>query len=142
MRPSGPRPTTTVRREPAPPRAAPQAAVPPPVTRTITLAEGMTGMMENVFINVKNKSKTITAEMRQAVNQACGAQPGDLLLFQFGKEAVVQTVMANLRVHLGKKLGLVPATATLPARAEIAGDRFHQAQHLTEHQHSFHLFQN
>jgi len=28
-----------------------------------TLAEGMTGMMENVFINVKNKSKTITAEV-------------------------------------------------------------------------------
>jgi arylsulfatase len=29
----------------------------------LTLAEGMTGMMENVFINVKNKSKTITAEL-------------------------------------------------------------------------------
>ena len=30
---------------------------------SITLAEGMTGMMENVFLNVKNKSKTITAEI-------------------------------------------------------------------------------
>jgi arylsulfatase len=30
---------------------------------SLTLAEGMTGMMENVFINVKNKSKTITAEV-------------------------------------------------------------------------------
>jgi arylsulfatase len=30
---------------------------------TMTLAEGMTGMMENVFINVKNRSKTITAEI-------------------------------------------------------------------------------
>ena len=28
---------------------------------SITLAEGMTGMSENIFINVKNKSKTITA---------------------------------------------------------------------------------
>ena len=28
---------------------------------SLTLAEGMTGMMENVFLNVKNKSKTITA---------------------------------------------------------------------------------
>ncbi|MBT9538986.1 arylsulfatase [Thiobacillus sp.] len=28
---------------------------------SLTLAEGMTGMMENVFINVKNKSKTLTA---------------------------------------------------------------------------------
>jgi arylsulfatase len=30
---------------------------------TLTLAEGMTGMMESVFINVKNSSKTITAEV-------------------------------------------------------------------------------
>ncbi len=30
---------------------------------SLTLAEGMTGMMENVFISVKNKSKTITAEV-------------------------------------------------------------------------------
>ena len=30
---------------------------------SLTLAEGMTGMMENVFINVKNKSKAITAEV-------------------------------------------------------------------------------
>ena len=31
---------------------------------SLTLAEGMTGMMENVFINVKNRSKTITAEVQ------------------------------------------------------------------------------
>jgi arylsulfatase len=30
---------------------------------SMTLAEGMTGMMEAVFINVKNRSKTITAEV-------------------------------------------------------------------------------
>ncbi len=30
---------------------------------SLTLSEGMTGMMENVFINVKNRSKTITAEV-------------------------------------------------------------------------------
>jgi arylsulfatase len=30
---------------------------------SMTLAEGMTGMTENVFLNVKNKSKTITAEV-------------------------------------------------------------------------------
>jgi arylsulfatase len=33
-------------------------------TRTsLTLAEGMTGMMEGIFINIKNRSKTITAEV-------------------------------------------------------------------------------
>jgi len=30
---------------------------------SLTLAEGMSGMSENVFINVKNKSKTITSEL-------------------------------------------------------------------------------
>ncbi len=35
---------------------------------SLTLAEGMTGMMENVFINVKNKSKTITAEIEVLPN--------------------------------------------------------------------------
>jgi arylsulfatase len=30
---------------------------------SLTLAEGMTGMMESVFINIKNRSKSITAEI-------------------------------------------------------------------------------
>ena len=30
---------------------------------SLTLAEGMAGMKENAFINVKNKSPTITAEV-------------------------------------------------------------------------------
>jgi arylsulfatase len=30
---------------------------------SLTLADGMTGMMEGVFVNVKNRSKTITAEI-------------------------------------------------------------------------------
>ncbi len=53
-------------------------------------------------------AKTVTAELRQAINAATGAKEGDLLLFQFGRERVVQTVLANLRVHLAKKLGLIP----------------------------------
>jgi aspartyl-tRNA synthetase len=53
-------------------------------------------------------AKTITPELRQAINRRTGAKDGDLLFFQFGRESTVQTVMANLRIHLGKKLGLVP----------------------------------
>ncbi len=40
---------------------------------SLTLAEGMTGMMENVFINVKNSSKTITAEVEVPEKGANGA---------------------------------------------------------------------
>jgi len=36
------------------------------------------------------------------------AADGDLLFFQFGRESTVQTVMANLRIYLGKRLGLIP----------------------------------
>ena len=54
--------------------------------------------------------KTVTLELRTAINERAGAKEGDLLFFQFGKESVVQTVMANLRVHLAKKLTLIPET--------------------------------
>jgi len=40
---------------------------------SLTLAEGMTGMLENVFINVKNKSKAITAEVEVPESGANGA---------------------------------------------------------------------
>jgi arylsulfatase len=40
---------------------------------SLTLAEGMTGMMENVFLNVKNKSKTITADVEVPASGAKGA---------------------------------------------------------------------
>jgi arylsulfatase len=39
---------------------------------SLTLAEGMAGMFENVFINVKNKSKTITAEIEVPASGANG----------------------------------------------------------------------
>jgi aspartyl-tRNA synthetase len=53
-------------------------------------------------------AKTVTPELRRAVNARVGAVEGDLVLFQFGRESTVQTVMANLRLHLGKRLGLIP----------------------------------
>jgi arylsulfatase len=40
---------------------------------SLTLAEGMTGMMENVFLNVKNKSLTITADVEVPQAGATGA---------------------------------------------------------------------
>jgi aspartyl-tRNA synthetase len=57
-------------------------------------------------------AKSITKEAREAINAATRAQPGDLLLFQFGKESVVHTVLANLRLYLGKRLGLIPEYGT------------------------------
>ena len=53
-------------------------------------------------------AKSVTPQARAAINAAVGAKPGDVILFQFGKEGAVHTVLANLRLHLGKKLGLIP----------------------------------
>lgn len=39
---------------------------------SLTLSEGMTGMTENTFINIKNKSKTITAEVEVDSNNGNG----------------------------------------------------------------------
>jgi aspartyl-tRNA synthetase len=57
-------------------------------------------------------AKSVTADFRTAVNGAVGATEGDLILFQFGPASKVHTVMANLRLHLGKKLGLIPETGS------------------------------
>jgi aspartyl-tRNA synthetase len=57
-------------------------------------------------------AKSVTDGFRTAVNEAVGAKPGDLILFQFGRAALVHTVMANLRVHLGRKLGLIPESGS------------------------------
>ena len=65
--------------------------------------------------------KTATPDFVAAVNAATGAKEGDLLLFQFGPEAAVQTVMANLRLHLGKKLGMIPQVGAKSA-AHPQGD--------------------
>jgi aspartyl-tRNA synthetase len=53
-------------------------------------------------------SKSVTPEMVAAINAKTGAKEGDLLLFQFGKTSLVHMVLANLRVHIAKKLGLIP----------------------------------
>jgi aspartyl-tRNA synthetase len=55
-------------------------------------------------------AKMISPELRAAINARVEAKDGDLVLFQFGRESMVQTVMANLRIHLAKKLGLIPET--------------------------------
>jgi aspartyl-tRNA synthetase len=55
-------------------------------------------------------AKTIAPELRRDINARIGAENGDLVFYQFGRASTVQTVMANLRVHLGKKLGLIPET--------------------------------
>ncbi|MGO8987802.1 MAG: aspartate--tRNA ligase [bacterium] len=52
--------------------------------------------------------KFITEEERKAVDSALNAAENDLLLFVAGPSKVVNQSLANLRLHLGEKLGLIP----------------------------------
>ena len=82
---------------------------------SLTLAEGMTGMMEGVFINIKNRSKTITAE----VDVPAGASNGTILAQggRFGGWAlyVKNGVPAYDYNYLGMKSTSITASKPLPA---------------------------
>jgi arylsulfatase A-like enzyme len=82
---------------------------------SLTLGEGMTGMLENVFINVKNRSKTITAEVEIPKGGANGviiAQGGRFggwsLYLKNGKPAYTYN-------YLGLNRYTVSASKALPA---------------------------
>jgi len=57
-------------------------------------------------------AKNIKDGLRQAINEALGVQSGDIVCLQFGATDKVHTIMANLRLHLGKKLGLIPESGS------------------------------
>jgi aspartyl-tRNA synthetase len=53
-------------------------------------------------------AKSVAPELRLAINRAVDAKDGDLICFQFGRTSLVHTVLANLRVFVAKKMGLIP----------------------------------
>jgi aspartyl-tRNA synthetase len=52
--------------------------------------------------------KFITEAERKAVDEALNAADNDILLFVAGPSKVVNQSLANLRLHIGEKLGLIP----------------------------------
>jgi aspartyl-tRNA synthetase len=52
--------------------------------------------------------KTMTDELRKAINEAAGLGDGDLLFLQFGAKKLVNAVLGGLRLHLAGKLDLIP----------------------------------
>ena len=94
---------------------------------SMTLAEGITGMMENVFVNVKNRSKTITAEIEVPQGRANGtvlAQGGRFggwsLYVKDGVPAYDYNYLGLKRTSIAGSEKLAPGKATL--RFEFAYD--------------------
>ena len=54
-------------------------------------------------------AKFIAPETRTAIEQACGAGVGDLLMFVADTPKVVNDALANLRLKLAERLGMIPA---------------------------------
>ncbi len=95
---------------------------------SITLAEGMVGMAENVFLNVKNKSKTITADIElprgKKANGTIIAQGGRFggwsLYVKDGVPAYEYNFLGMERTRIASKTRLKPGKARL--RFEFAYD--------------------
>jgi len=56
-------------------------------------------------------AKFFEESLRSAIAERTGAEKGDLILFVAGGQEVVNHTLANLRLHLGEKLGLIPSDA-------------------------------
>ncbi len=87
---------------------------------SITVAEGMTGMMEGVFLNVKNRSKTITAEIEVPQGGGNGtvlAQGGRFggwsLYVKDGVPAYDYNFLGLQRTSIAASKPLAPGKATL-----------------------------
>ncbi len=87
---------------------------------SLTLAEGMVGMQENVFLNVKNKSKTITAEVEIPSGGANGtiiAQGGRFggwaLYVKDGRPAYDYNWLGMQRSSIAATQPLAPGKATI-----------------------------
>jgi translation initiation factor IF-2 len=95
-RPAPPRPGTGVRRDHGPrvqvPVAAP--AAPPPITRTITLAEGMTVADLATKLDVKAKDvlkKLIERRLMMTINSTIDDETASMIAREFGADVKMQT---------------------------------------------------
>jgi arylsulfatase len=95
--------------------------------KSLTVYEGMTGMMENVFINVKNRSHSITAEVTVPPKNASGViicQGGRFggwtLYLKNGRPIYTYNWVGLKRYTIASKQPLPPGKATI--RYEFAYD--------------------
>jgi arylsulfatase len=95
---------------------------------SLTLADGMTGMTENIFLNIKNKSKTITADVEvpegvtaNGIIIAQGGRFGGWALYvKDGKPAYDYNFLGMQRFTVAASEALKPGKSTI--RFEFAYD--------------------
>jgi len=99
MRPGPARPSSGPRRDPAPRMSAPVAAAPPPVTRTITLAEGMTvkDLADKLDVRVKEVlAKLLMKRLMMTINSTLDTETASMLAREFGAEVQMRSFEEEL----------------------------------------------
>ncbi len=99
MRPGPSRPASGPRRDPAPRVAAPVVAVPPPVTRTITLAEGMTvkDLADKLDVRVKEVlAKLLMKRLMMTINSTLDTDTASMLAREFGADVQMRSFEEEL----------------------------------------------
>ena len=98
-RPAAPRPSGPRREGPRPPQAPQVAAAPPPVTRTITLAEGMTVSDLAAKLDVKAKDvlkKLMDKRMMMTINSTVDTDTASMIAREFGADVKMQSFEEEL----------------------------------------------
>ena len=100
MRPQmGQRPSSGVRREQARPSMPPPPVAPPPVTRTITLAEGMTvkDLADKLDVRVKDVlGKLLMKRLIMTINSALDPETATMLAREFGADVQMRSFEEEL----------------------------------------------
>ncbi|HEY2904468.1 MAG TPA: translation initiation factor IF-2 [Vicinamibacterales bacterium] len=98
-RPQGPRPAAGQRREHARPSAPPMAPPPPAVTRTITLAEGMTVKDLADKLDVRPKevlAKLLMKRLMMTINQTLDTETATMVAREFGADVQLRSFEEEL----------------------------------------------
>jgi translation initiation factor IF-2 len=98
-RPPGPRPTQTRRERPMAPSMPSAPAAPPPITRTITLAEGMTvkDLADKLDVRVKDVlAKLLMKRMMMTINSTVDVETAKDIAREFGAEIEIRSFEEEL----------------------------------------------
>src|SRR5262245_12238063 len=99
MRPPAPRPAQPRRERPSAPMAPSMPAAPPPITRTITLAEGMTvkDLADKLDVRVKDVlAKLLMKRLMMTINSTLDTETATMIAREFGADVQMRSFEQEL----------------------------------------------